>query len=152
MEERKAKRKSPKSFSAHSTQVVNAKKNAIPSSKSTGFSNPTSQSASQRPKLKRWVLRFAIFFAQPFFLLWFAFFFPVLQIEPGSPHASFSTSELQSQPRLWHNATVIRVLLESKIQKGVCKPGKIAQLVKLSPHVPEGLGFIPRTHMKLPGR
>ncbi|XP_076783051.1 coiled-coil domain-containing protein 28A isoform X2 [Arvicanthis niloticus] len=53
MEERKAKRKSPKSFSAHSTQVVNAKKNAIPASKSTGFSNPTSQSTSQRPKLKR---------------------------------------------------------------------------------------------------
>lgn len=47
------KRKSPKSFSAHSTQVVNAKKNAIPASKSTGFSNPTVQSTSQRPKLKR---------------------------------------------------------------------------------------------------
>ncbi|XP_040584311.1 coiled-coil domain-containing protein 28A isoform X2 [Mesocricetus auratus] len=54
MEERKAKRKSPKSFSAHSTQVANAKKNAIPASKSTGFSNPTAQSTSQRPKLKRW--------------------------------------------------------------------------------------------------
>ncbi|XP_059128684.1 coiled-coil domain-containing protein 28A isoform X3 [Peromyscus eremicus] len=53
MEERKVKRKSPKSFSAHSTQVVNAKKNAIPASKSTGFSNPTAQSTSQRPKLKR---------------------------------------------------------------------------------------------------
>ncbi|XP_066866997.1 coiled-coil domain-containing protein 28A isoform X2 [Kogia breviceps] len=53
MEERKVKRKSPKSFSAHSTQVVNAKKNAIPVSKSTGFSNPASQSTSQRPKLKR---------------------------------------------------------------------------------------------------
>uniref|UniRef100_A0A8C6W5G1 Coiled-coil domain containing 28A n=1 Tax=Nannospalax galili TaxID=1026970 RepID=A0A8C6W5G1_NANGA len=53
MEERKVKRKSPKSFSAHSTQVVNAKRNAIPASKSTGFSNPTSQSTSQRPKLKR---------------------------------------------------------------------------------------------------
>ncbi|MEJ1275329.1 coiled-coil domain containing 28A [Cricetulus griseus] len=53
MEERKAKRKSPKSFSAHSTQVANAKKNAIPASKSTGFSNPAAQSTSQRPKLKR---------------------------------------------------------------------------------------------------
>ncbi|XP_019503677.1 PREDICTED: coiled-coil domain-containing protein 28A [Hipposideros armiger] len=53
MEERKAKRRSPKSFSAHSTQVANAKKNAIPVSKSTGFSNPASQSTSQRPKLKR---------------------------------------------------------------------------------------------------
>ncbi|XP_037376374.1 coiled-coil domain-containing protein 28A [Talpa occidentalis] len=53
MEERKVKRRSPKSFSAHSTQVVNAKKNAIPVSKSTGFSNPASQSTSQRPKLKR---------------------------------------------------------------------------------------------------
>ncbi|KAM6180903.1 coiled-coil domain-containing protein 28A [Erethizon dorsatum] len=53
MEERKVKRRSPKSFSAHPTQVVNAKKNAIPVSKSTGFSNPTSQSTSQRPKLKR---------------------------------------------------------------------------------------------------
>ncbi|XP_036024973.1 coiled-coil domain-containing protein 28A isoform X1 [Onychomys torridus] len=53
MEERKVKRKSPKSFSAHSTQVVNAKKNAIPASKSTGFSNPTAQATSQRPKLKR---------------------------------------------------------------------------------------------------
>ncbi|KAF7483810.1 Hypothetical predicted protein [Marmota monax] len=53
MEDRKVKRRSPKSFSAHSTQVVNAKKNAIPVSKSTGFSNPASQSTSQRPKLKR---------------------------------------------------------------------------------------------------
>nr|XP_023409750.1 LOW QUALITY PROTEIN: coiled-coil domain-containing protein 28A [Loxodonta africana] len=53
MEERKVKRRSPKSFSAHSTQVVNAKKNAIPVSKSTGFSNPATQSTSQRPKLKR---------------------------------------------------------------------------------------------------
>ncbi|XP_045400412.1 coiled-coil domain-containing protein 28A [Lemur catta] len=53
MEERKVKRRSPKSFSAHCTQVVNAKKNAIPVSKSTGFSNPVSQSTSQRPKLKR---------------------------------------------------------------------------------------------------
>ncbi|KAG5205636.1 hypothetical protein JEQ12_018886 [Ovis aries] len=53
MEERKVKRRSPKSFSAHSTQVVNTKKNAIPVSKSTGFSNPASQSTSQRPKLKR---------------------------------------------------------------------------------------------------
>ncbi|XP_032959098.1 coiled-coil domain-containing protein 28A isoform X2 [Rhinolophus ferrumequinum] len=53
MEERKVKRRSPKSFSAHSTQVGNAKKNAIPVSKSTGFSNPASQSTSQRPKLKR---------------------------------------------------------------------------------------------------
>lgn len=53
MEERKVKRRSPKSFSAHSTQVTNAKKNAIPVSKSTGFSNPATQSTSQRPKLKR---------------------------------------------------------------------------------------------------
>ncbi|XP_013821996.2 PREDICTED: coiled-coil domain-containing protein 28A [Capra hircus] len=53
MEERKVKRRSPKSFSAHSTQVVNTKKNAIPVSKSTGFSNTASQSTSQRPKLKR---------------------------------------------------------------------------------------------------
>ncbi|XP_037700363.1 coiled-coil domain-containing protein 28A isoform X1 [Choloepus didactylus] len=53
MEERKMKRRSPKSFSAHSTQGVNAKKNAIPVSKSTGFSNPTAQATSQRPKLKR---------------------------------------------------------------------------------------------------
>ncbi|XP_013372149.1 PREDICTED: coiled-coil domain-containing protein 28A isoform X2 [Chinchilla lanigera] len=53
MEERKVKRRSPKSFSAHPTQVVNAKKNAIPVSKSTGFSNPAAQSTSQRPKLKR---------------------------------------------------------------------------------------------------
>ncbi|CAD7675168.1 unnamed protein product [Nyctereutes procyonoides] len=53
MEERKVKRRSPKSFSAHSTQIASAKKNAIPVSKSTGFSNPASQSTSQRPKLKR---------------------------------------------------------------------------------------------------
>ncbi|KAM7100045.1 LOW QUALITY PROTEIN: coiled-coil domain-containing protein 28A-like [Molossus nigricans] len=55
MEEQKVKR-SPKSFSAHSTQVVNAKKKkkkAIPVSKSTGFSNPASQPISQRPKLLR---------------------------------------------------------------------------------------------------
>ncbi|XP_075410589.1 coiled-coil domain-containing protein 28A isoform X2 [Tenrec ecaudatus] len=53
MEERKMKRRSPKSFNAHSTQVVNAKKNALPVSKSMGFSNPATQSTSQRPKLKR---------------------------------------------------------------------------------------------------
>uniref|UniRef100_F6SL76 Coiled-coil domain containing 28A n=2 Tax=Monodelphis domestica TaxID=13616 RepID=F6SL76_MONDO len=53
MEERKIKRRSPKSFSSHSTQLVNSKKNSMPVSKSTGFSNPTSQSTSQRPKLKR---------------------------------------------------------------------------------------------------
>ncbi|XP_020829397.2 coiled-coil domain-containing protein 28A [Phascolarctos cinereus] len=53
MEERKIKRRSPKSFSSHSAQLVNSKKNSMPVSKSTGFSNPTSQSTSQRPKLKR---------------------------------------------------------------------------------------------------
>ncbi|EDL03467.1 coiled-coil domain containing 28A [Mus musculus] len=53
MEERKAKRKSPKSFSAHSTQVVNAKKNAIPSSKSTGFSNPTFAVSFSEAKVKK---------------------------------------------------------------------------------------------------
>ncbi|XP_074165817.1 coiled-coil domain-containing protein 28A isoform X2 [Sminthopsis crassicaudata] len=53
MEERKIKRRSPKSFSSHSTQLVNSKKNSMPVSKSTGFSNSTSQSTSQRPKLKR---------------------------------------------------------------------------------------------------
>ncbi|XP_039767102.1 coiled-coil domain-containing protein 28A isoform X2 [Ornithorhynchus anatinus] len=53
MEERKIKRKSPKSFSTHSTQVGNSKKTSMPVSRSTGFSNPASQSTSQRPKLKR---------------------------------------------------------------------------------------------------
>lgn len=53
MEERRVKRRSPKSFSTHATQGVSAKRNTIPVSKSTGFSNPASQSTSQRPKLKR---------------------------------------------------------------------------------------------------
>ncbi|TFK09052.1 coiled-coil domain-containing protein 28A [Terrapene carolina triunguis] len=53
MEERKIKRRSPKSSSSHPTQVANAKKNSVPVSKSTAFSNPAPQANSQRPKLKR---------------------------------------------------------------------------------------------------
>ncbi|XP_075780419.1 coiled-coil domain-containing protein 28A [Pelodiscus sinensis] len=53
MEERKIKRRSPKSSNSHPTQVANAKKNSVPVSKSTAFSNPAPQANSQRPKLKR---------------------------------------------------------------------------------------------------
>ncbi|XP_030054390.1 coiled-coil domain-containing protein 28A [Microcaecilia unicolor] len=53
MDDRKTKRRSPKSSTSHPPQAVNAKKNAMPVSRSTGFSNAVSQSAAQRPKLKR---------------------------------------------------------------------------------------------------
>ncbi|CAI5770194.1 Uncharacterized protein PODLI_1B026982 [Podarcis lilfordi] len=53
MEERKTKRRSPKSSTSHVTQVVNNKKNSVPPSKSTVFSNPAPQPPSQKPKLKR---------------------------------------------------------------------------------------------------
>uniref|UniRef100_A0A6J0SC26 Coiled-coil domain-containing protein 28A isoform X4 n=1 Tax=Pogona vitticeps TaxID=103695 RepID=A0A6J0SC26_9SAUR len=49
MEERKSKRRSPKSSTSHVTQVANNKKNSGLPSKSTQFSNP----APQKPKLKR---------------------------------------------------------------------------------------------------
>ncbi|NXI53521.1 CC28A protein, partial [Chloroceryle aenea] len=53
MEERKIKRRSPKSSTSHPTQVANPKKNSVPVSKSTAFSNPAPQPAAQKPKLKR---------------------------------------------------------------------------------------------------
>lgn len=53
MEERKIKRRSPKSSSSHSAQVANSKKSSVPVSKSTAFSNPAPQPAVQKPKLKR---------------------------------------------------------------------------------------------------
>nr|AAW78976.1 GekBS130P [Gekko japonicus] len=53
MEERKTKRRSPKTSSTHVTQVVNSKKSSLPPSKSTAFSNPAPQPPLQKPKLKR---------------------------------------------------------------------------------------------------
>ncbi|NXD78295.1 CC28A protein, partial [Halcyon senegalensis] len=53
MEERKIKRRSPKSSTSHPGQVANPKKNSVPVSKSTAFSNPAPQPAAQKPKLKR---------------------------------------------------------------------------------------------------
>ncbi|XP_054255125.1 coiled-coil domain-containing protein 28A [Indicator indicator] len=53
MEERKIKRRSPKSSTSHPTQVANSKKNSVPVSKSIAFSNPAPQPAVQKPKLKR---------------------------------------------------------------------------------------------------
>ncbi|KGL85227.1 Coiled-coil domain-containing protein 28A [Tinamus guttatus] len=53
MEERKIKRRSPKSSTAHPAQVANSKKSSVPVSKSTAFSNPAPQPAVQKPKLKR---------------------------------------------------------------------------------------------------
>ncbi|XP_057263382.1 coiled-coil domain-containing protein 28A isoform X1 [Pezoporus wallicus] len=53
MEERKIKRRSPKSSTSHPPQVANSKKNSVPVSKSTAFSNPAPQPAVQKTKLKR---------------------------------------------------------------------------------------------------
>ncbi|XP_077207630.1 coiled-coil domain-containing protein 28A isoform X2 [Paroedura picta] len=53
MEERKTKRRSPKTSSTHVTQMVNSKKSSLPPSKSTAFSNPAPQPPLQKPKLKR---------------------------------------------------------------------------------------------------
>ncbi|GAB0186765.1 coiled-coil domain-containing protein 28A [Grus japonensis] len=53
MEERKIKRRSPKSSTSHPAQVTNSKKNSVPVSKSAAFSNPAPQPAVQKPKLKR---------------------------------------------------------------------------------------------------
>ncbi|NXA15603.1 CC28A protein, partial [Sapayoa aenigma] len=53
MEERKIKRRSPKSSTSHPPQVANSKKSSVPVSKSTAFSNPAPQPAVQKPKLKR---------------------------------------------------------------------------------------------------
>ncbi|KAM4695100.1 coiled-coil domain-containing protein 28A isoform 1-T3 [Discoglossus pictus] len=53
MDERKMKRRSPKSSTSHPPPLVNSKKNSVPLSKSTGFSNAVSQPSGQKPKLKR---------------------------------------------------------------------------------------------------
>ncbi|XP_069464199.1 coiled-coil domain-containing protein 28A isoform X2 [Ambystoma mexicanum] len=53
MDDRKIKRRSPKSSTSHPPPAGGAKKNAVPASKSSGFSNAAAQPASQRPKLKR---------------------------------------------------------------------------------------------------
>ncbi|XP_026561351.1 coiled-coil domain-containing protein 28A [Pseudonaja textilis] len=55
MEEKKNKRRSPKSSMTHVSQVHNNKKNTVPSSKNTAFANSVSQVHLQRPKLKRGV-------------------------------------------------------------------------------------------------
>ncbi|XP_063773507.1 coiled-coil domain-containing protein 28A [Pseudophryne corroboree] len=52
MDERKMKRRSPKSSTSH-PPLVNSKKNSVPLSKSAGFSNAVPQPAVQKPKLKR---------------------------------------------------------------------------------------------------
>ncbi|XP_053145333.1 coiled-coil domain-containing protein 28A [Hemicordylus capensis] len=53
MEERKNKRRSPKSSTSHVSQVVHNKKNSVPASKSTAFSNPAPQPTLQRTKFKK---------------------------------------------------------------------------------------------------
>ncbi|XP_053566638.1 coiled-coil domain-containing protein 28A [Bombina bombina] len=53
MDERKMKRRSPKSSTSHPPPLTNTKKNSVPLSKSTGFTNVVSQPAGQKPKLKR---------------------------------------------------------------------------------------------------
>ncbi|XP_062980678.1 coiled-coil domain-containing protein 28A isoform X2 [Elgaria multicarinata webbii] len=53
MEERKTKRRSPKSSTSHVTQVINNKKNSVPPSKSTALSNSAPQPPLQRPKFKK---------------------------------------------------------------------------------------------------
>ncbi|XP_073431818.1 coiled-coil domain-containing protein 28A isoform X1 [Dendrobates tinctorius] len=53
MDERKMKRRSPKSSTSHPPPLVNSKKNSVPLSRSTGFSNVAPQPAGQKPKLKR---------------------------------------------------------------------------------------------------
>ncbi|XP_075720398.1 coiled-coil domain-containing protein 28A [Rhinoderma darwinii] len=53
MDERKMKRRSPKTSTNHPPPLVNSKKNSVPLSRSTGFSNVVPQSAGQKPKLKR---------------------------------------------------------------------------------------------------
>ncbi|XP_040285156.1 coiled-coil domain-containing protein 28A isoform X2 [Bufo bufo] len=52
MDERKMKRRSPKSSTSHPPPLVNTKTKAVPPSRSTGFSN-VPQSAGQKTKLKR---------------------------------------------------------------------------------------------------
>uniref|UniRef100_A0A8C5WG85 Coiled-coil domain containing 28A n=1 Tax=Leptobrachium leishanense TaxID=445787 RepID=A0A8C5WG85_9ANUR len=53
MDERKMKRRSPKSSTSHPPPLLNTKKNSVPVSKSTGFTNAVAQSTGQKPKLKR---------------------------------------------------------------------------------------------------
>ncbi|CAH2250569.1 Hypothetical predicted protein [Pelobates cultripes] len=53
MDEKKIKRRSPKSSTSHPPPLLNTKKNAVPVSKSTGFSNAVPQPVGQKPKLKR---------------------------------------------------------------------------------------------------
>ncbi|XP_053317019.1 coiled-coil domain-containing protein 28A [Spea bombifrons] len=53
MDERKMKRRSPKSSTSHPPPLVNSKKNTVPVSRSTIFSNAVPQPTSQKPKLKR---------------------------------------------------------------------------------------------------
>ncbi|XP_068087778.1 coiled-coil domain-containing protein 28A isoform X2 [Hyperolius riggenbachi] len=53
MDERKMKRRSPKSSTSHPPPPSNSKRNSVPLSKSTGFSNAVPQPAAQKPKLKR---------------------------------------------------------------------------------------------------
>ncbi|MEE6476208.1 hypothetical protein FKM82_011008 [Ascaphus truei] len=53
MDERKMKRRSPKSSTSHPPPPANAKKTAVPPSKSTGFNNAATQPSGQKPKLKR---------------------------------------------------------------------------------------------------
>ncbi|KAE8602224.1 hypothetical protein XENTR_v10013916 [Xenopus tropicalis] len=53
MDERKIKRRSPKSSTSHPPPLVNSKRNSVPLSKSTGFSNVVAQPTGQKPKLKR---------------------------------------------------------------------------------------------------
>lgn len=53
MDDRKIKRKSPKSSTAQPPVSGSTRKNAVSTSKPTGLSNTAAQPAAQRPKLKR---------------------------------------------------------------------------------------------------
>ncbi|XP_033873566.1 coiled-coil domain-containing protein 28A [Acipenser ruthenus] len=53
MEEKKLKRKSPKTSTSQAAPTGNSKKSAMPTSRSTAFTNMGAQTSSQKTKLKR---------------------------------------------------------------------------------------------------
>ncbi|KAK6488994.1 coiled-coil domain-containing protein 28A [Huso huso] len=53
MEEKKLKRKSPKTSTSQAAPTGNSKKSAMPASRSTAFTNMGAQTSSQKTKLKR---------------------------------------------------------------------------------------------------
>ncbi|XP_064412116.1 coiled-coil domain-containing protein 28A isoform X2 [Latimeria chalumnae] len=53
MEDKKAKRRSPKGSTSQPPPLTNPKKNTVPTSKSSVFTNSLTQIPNQRPKFKR---------------------------------------------------------------------------------------------------